>query len=156
MTDTNEPAADDFDAALEAKEAARKARKDKIAAAERRQRFDDLDKINELELSYGDNNIAIVPVLYVEGLPTMIAGRAPTDPELKRYRHRIAAARKPGQEVDPLASVKASEELADVCRVFPDDDAYAKIRAARPGMHAQLGAACVRLALSSGDAEGKA
>lgn len=146
-----------LDAALEAKEAAAA----KVAAdndrARKRQRLADLDGIAALRDEFGVTNIVVLDVPYTPGLPTCIAARTPDDPEIKRYRHRLAAGRKPGAEPDPLAGVRASEELADVCRVFPADvEVYARMKAARPGIHVQLGSAAVKLATASAENEGKA
>lgn len=153
MTDTN---TNDLDAELEALEAERAAHKAETEKRRKAQRVIDLRAIMALETEYGDTNICTREVAYVEGLPTLIAGRTPQDPEIKRYRHRIASGRRPGQDPDPLAGVKASEEIADTCRVYPDEETYAKLRAARPGIHVQLGAECVKLATASAENEGKA
>lgn len=158
--DLNDMAADAEDLALDAeiaaKEAARAAKRAKTEKARKRQRVIDLDKIAELEDAHGDTNIKALDVPYVEGLPTMVAVRTPTDPEIKRYRHRIVSGRKPGQDADPAAGIRASEELADVCRAYPDDEQYEALRAARPGIHLQLGNAASKLSTASDESQGKA
>lgn len=146
----------ELDAELERREAARAAKRTATEKARKRQRMIDLDKIAELEAAHGDTNVTALDVPYVKDLPTMVAVRTPTEPEMKRYRHRIMNARKPGQDADPAAGIKAAEELADVCRVYPDDEQYAALRAARPNIHLQLGNAASKLASASAANEGKA
>lgn len=144
---------------LEAKERARAARKAELAKARDAQRLIDLGAIEEIEIALGDSNVFVIDIPYTPGLPTCIACRTPTDPELKRYRHRVtsgAAKNEEGKSSDPLAGVKAAEELADVVRVYPPDADYAEIRKARPGVHLQLGTSAVSLAVGRKEQEGKA
>jgi hypothetical protein len=143
---------------LEAKERARDKRKAAVKQARDAQRLVDLTAIEEVEIELGDSNVTVIDIPYTAGLPTCVACRTPTDPELKRYRHRVAsgAARNDeGKTSDPLAGVKAAEELADLVRVYPADDKYAEIRKARPGVHLQLGTAAVGLAVGRREQEAK-
>jgi len=166
LTDTNtpeldeleptDPEIDELDAEIEQREAARAKRKAATEKARKRQRVTDLDKIAELEAQYGDTNVTALNVPYFDGLPTMVAVRTPTDPEMKRYRHRLVMSRKPGVEADPKAGITAAEELADVCRIYPGDDEYERLRMARPGIHLQLGNAASKLSTASAETEGKA
>jgi hypothetical protein len=145
--------------ALEARERARANRKAAIAAQRDEQRMIDLDAIDEIEIALGDSNVTVIDLPYTPGLPTCVACRTPADPELKRYRHRVASGaskNEEGKASDPLAGVKAVEELADVVRVYPPDAEYAAIRRARPGVHAQLGTAAIALAVGRKEQEGKA
>jgi hypothetical protein len=145
---------------LEAKERTRANRKAEVKKARDAQRMIDLDAIEEIEIALGDSNVTVIDIPYTPGLPTCVACRTPTDPELKRYRHRVASGAVKGGEdgkpADPLAGVKAAEELADGVRVYPPDAAYADVRKARPGVHLQLGTAAVGLAVGRKEQEGKA
>lgn len=143
---------------LEAKERARAKRKAENQKARDAQRLIDLDAIEEIELALGDSNVTVIDIPYTPGLPTCVACRTPADPELKRYRHRVAsgaAKNEEGKATDPLAGVKAAEELADLVRVYPPDVAYAEVRKARPGVHLQVGTAAVALAVGRKEQEGK-
>lgn len=144
---------------LEEKERARAKRKADIKVKRDAQRLIDLTAIEEIEVSLGDSNVTVIDIPYTEGLPTCIACRTPADPELKRYRHRVASGavkNEEGKATDPLAGVRAAEELADLVRVYPPDAEYAQIRKARPGVHLQLGTAAVALAVGRREQEGKA
>jgi hypothetical protein len=130
-------------------------RKKALQAQADAQRAQDLEKINELEVEHGDTNVIVLDVPYTPGLPTCVAARTPTDPEIKRYRHRVNEGRK-GQEIDPKAAQRASEELADVVVIFPSKDDFEAICKARPAVRAQLGAASTKLSQAREEAEGKA
>jgi hypothetical protein len=144
---------------LEAKERAREKRKADMQAARDAQRLLDLNAIDEIEIALGDSNVMVIDVPYTPGLPTCVACRTPTDPELKRYRHMVtsgATRNDEGKAADPMAGIKAAEQLADVVRVYPPDEQYAELRKARPGIHLQLGVSAVSLAVGSKEKTGKA
>ena len=165
MTDDMSKGPDELDElpppanALEAKERARAARNARDKKARDAQRLIDLEAIEEIEIALGDSNVTVIDLPYTPGLPTCVACRTPSDPELKRYRHRVASGamkNEEGKATDPLAGVKAAEELADVVRVYPNDATYADVRKARPGVHLQVGTAAVALAVGRKEQEGKA
>lgn len=137
---------------LERAERVRRERKEALQAQADEQRAADLEAVNELEVEHGDTNVVMLDVPFTPGLPTCIAARTPNDAEIKRYRHRLRA-HKEGEKPD---TVRAAEELADLVRIYPDADAYSKLRAARPGIHVQLGSAAVKLAAAREESEGKA
>ncbi len=144
---------------LEAKERARARRKAEQRKERDAQRLLDLEAIEELETALGDSNVSIIEIGYSPGLPTLVACRTPSDPELKRFRHQIAmgaSKNEDGRATDPLAGVKATEMLADVTRVYPNDATYAEVRKAKPGVHLKLGNAAVALSLGRKEQEGKA
>lgn len=160
----NEPTLEELDAlpppetALERVERTRARHKAAIKAERDAQRVVDLTAIAEIEAALGDSNVTVIDIPYTRGLPTCVACRTPEETELKRYRHRVAsgaAKREDGKITDPLANVKAVEELADLVVVYPPAEAYAEVRRARPGVHAQLGSASVALAVGRREQEGK-
>lgn len=116
------------------------------------QKATDLEAVFALECERGDSNVTVLEVPYTEGLPVLVAARCPSGPEMKRYRDRCKS-----KNADRLLgdTVAAAEELAAVCRIYPDVETYEKIKAARPGVHAQLGTAAVTLASGKADSEGK-
>lgn len=140
---------------LERQERIRAERKEALQKQADEQRAIDLEKLNELEIEYGDTNVLMMNVPFTPGLPTLVAARTPNDPEVKRYRYRVNEGRK-GQDIDPNAARRAAEELADVVRIYPSDEDYAALCKARPGIHAQLGQASLKLATAREEAEGKA
>lgn len=143
--------------ALERAERVRAERKAGLQKQADEQRAKDLEAINTLEEEYGDTNILMMNVPFTPGHTTCIAARTPNDPEMKRYRYRLKT-KKAGDQPDVVA---AHEELADVVRVYPlrdpeGDELYSNMRAARSGIHVQLGAASVKLATAREEQEGKA
>ncbi|MFA5436663.1 MAG: hypothetical protein WC372_11550 [Candidatus Neomarinimicrobiota bacterium] len=136
----------DLVAEVEARRAARKA-----ALEEQRltQRALDLEALDALEVEHGDSNVATLDVPYSPGLPTLVAVRCPTSPELKRYQARL-------RERNPNP-ITAAEEVARVCVVFPssDDPTRATLLDARPGLLVQLGTLALGLATGRAAEEGK-
>ncbi len=135
--------------ALEAIEAKRAARKAKLDEQHAEQLATDLEAVDALETEHGDSNVAVLRVPFTPGQPALCAARCPNTHEIKRYRDRI---RKDGGKGDPVA---AAEEIAAVCRVYPDADTYKAMLDARPGIHVQLGVEAVKLASGQADADQK-
>jgi hypothetical protein len=138
---------------LAAREAERAARRAEIHEKWSAQKLLDLDKIEAIESAHGDTNIAILDVLYTEGLPACCACRTPEEPEMKRYRSSV----KPKKDGEPLTNnmTSAAEELAHVVLVYPEREVFAEMCAARPGIKAQLGGLAVKLAVGRAETEGK-
>ncbi len=141
---------DELPDALDQIEASRAKRKAALAVAQRDQRVHDLKAVDELELRLGDSNVALLEVPFTPGLPTLAAVRCPTSTEIKRYQDRIKP-RKDGS----TEAIKAAEELAGTCLVYPEAEVYAKLLEARPAIHVQLGAAAVQLAVGRAENEKK-
>jgi hypothetical protein len=137
--------------ALEKIEAKRAARKAALKQAEETQKAKDLEAVFNLECQLGDSNVGVMHVPYVEGLPTLIAVRAPRPVELKRFRQTVAP-KDPKQAVD---AADAAEALAHVCREYPEPEVYQSMLAARPGLGAQLGALAIKLGTGVEEREGK-
>lgn len=135
-------------AQIEAKRAARKAQ---IDDARNEQRATDLEAIDAIEAERGDSNVVMLEVPYSPGMVTLVAARCPSEAEVKRYRAMV----KPDRQGRAGDAVAAAELLASVTRVYPDEDAYAVVRAARPAIHAQLGAMALTLAIGKAEEEGK-
>lgn len=136
---------------LEEIEARREARKAALREAQEEQRAADLEAVDALEVEHGDSNITLLDLPFTPGMPTLVAGRAPTTLEIKRYRDRVKP-RKDGKPGDPVA---AAEEIASVCRVYPDADTYAQVLEARPGVHIQLGLEVMKLATGRAQEDAK-
>lgn len=136
---------------LELAEERRATRKAEARKAQDAQRAQDIEAIDALEVEHGDSNVGVIHVPFSAGLPTCAAVRCPKPAELKRFRHRVT----PKHEKDHPDSAAAAEELAAVCRVYPDESTYARLCAARPGLATQLGAKAVDLATGKAEAEGK-
>ncbi len=136
---------------LERAERKRAERKAKLKEQEDAQRARDLEVVDALEEEHGDSKIAVLNVPYTPGLPTLVAARLPTDPEIKRYRYRC----KDKGPKEPGDAIGAAEELSAKTRVYPDDETYAKICAERHGVPLQLGIISANLAIGKAEAEGK-
>lgn len=133
-------------------EARRDARKVALEEYRVAQREIDLEAIDPLEIEHGDTNVAIVEVPFSPGLPTMAAARTPTDPEMKRYTHRVKIKNATGEMPDFNA---AYIEIASCTLIYPDAETFAKMVAARPALKFQLGLAAVKLAQAVEQASGK-
>jgi hypothetical protein len=92
------------------------------------------------------NSVKALDVLYTPGLPTLIACKTPEGKYHKRYRERIRPRTGANGKIEIGDLNAAAEELASVCRVYPDDETYARMLEKRPGIHAQLGRAAADLA----------
>lgn len=139
-------------AKLKAAEEARAIKRERLAEAAAEQRLADLEALETCEAEHGDSRVARIDVPHTPGLPTMIAVRCATEAELKRFRFRC----KPGKDGEAADTAAAAEEIADNCLVYPKDASlYARLRAERPGIHAQAGAAAVSLAVGKQVDEGK-
>lgn len=137
---------------LAAAEAARAEKRERQAEARAAQRLIDLEAVAELETEHGASRVAIIDVPHTPGLPTLVVARCAEEAELKRYRFRL----KPEKDGTPGDSVGAAEEMADNCLIYPKDAAvYQRLRAERPGIHAQIGVAAVQLAVGKQAEEGK-
>lgn len=129
--------------------------------AETQEKFDaqravDLEAYFSLKVEHGISNVAHVDLPYLPGLPTMVIVRAPVEYEVKRYRDRVRPPN--GNQGDPI---KAAEELASVCRVYPPkvdapgSDLYDAVQKARPSVHMQLGVVAIKLAQGVAAEQGK-
>jgi hypothetical protein len=136
---------------LEQVKAKRAARKAAACADEDLARAADLISIDALEVEHGDSNVGVIHLPFTPNLPTCAAVRCPKPAEIKRFRDRVT----PKHEKHTPDTAAAAEELAAVCRIFPDKDAYATLCAARGGLAVQLGAKAMGLAIGKDDAEGK-
>lgn len=126
-------------------------RKAKLDAERDEQRAIDLEALEALEAEHGESNVVTLDVPFSPGLPTMVAARCPKPAEVKRYRATV----KPDSKGRPGDTVAAAEQLAAVARIYPADDLYAQLCEARPGVHAQLGATALGLAVGKASDEGK-
>ena len=131
-------------------EARRAERKAKLAAQREEQLAVDIEALDAAELQHGDSNVVRIDVPYTPGLPTLALARTPRPVEVKRYRDSV----RPKGDKAPDAAA-AAEQLAAVCRIYPDAETLAKMAEARPGLNVQLGVAAVGLAMGAEAAEGK-
>jgi hypothetical protein len=135
-------------AEVEAKRAERRAKAD---AARDEQKAKDLEAIMLLEDKHGESNIATVEIGHTPGLPVVLAVRCPSPVEVKRYRDTV----KPKRDGTPGDPLKAAQELAAVCLVYPDAEVYKAVLEARPGTDSPLGVEAIKLSTGRAEAEGK-
>jgi hypothetical protein len=133
---------------IEERRAARKAAAEK---AREEQYAKDLEALDELEQEHGDGKVVQLDLpAFTVGLPTMVVVRTPTDVEHRRYRDMVRRSKGKGDEIG-----KATDLLADVCRVYPDDDTYEAVRKAHPGVHDSIAVQAIKLAEARTAEEGK-
>ncbi len=146
-------------AELEAARALRHANLERQRVA---QRIIDLRGINAAEDEHGASNIAVVEVNFAPGLPTLCAAKAPSDAYVKRFRHMVKPRRKRGADdeqaptVDAEDAIKAAEEVAVACLVYPTPELFAKLCEARPNVGPDLGTAALKLVRGRAEQKGKA
>jgi hypothetical protein len=140
---------------LEALEAQRKARKEKLRVQRDAQRLIDLEALEAAEIEHGDESVAVLEVPYTPGSVTLIIAKRPTDFVLKKFRHIVKA--KPGRngKQEPGDPIEGAEAIAEHCVIYPAGDVLEKLYADRPGVRAQIGAAALNLVVGSKEAEGK-
>jgi len=91
-----------------------------------------------------------------EGLPITLVIKPATPDMLRRYRTRVAKAkRNKYDQIDPAESIAAVEELASKCVVFPDKDVLARIFDEYPTAKADTGVLAIKLAQPNEVEEGK-
>lgn len=78
---------------------------------------------------------------YTEGLPLMAIARRPTKMEFKRFQDQTAK-----KDAGTPEAIKAAEQVATVCLVYPPADVLAKMVEVCPGIKIALGSAAVGLA----------
>lgn len=137
---------------LAEREAADAEREAEIAEARAEQKLLDLDAIDALKASLGDSNVAIVDVPFTPGLPVLVAARCPSPAEVKRFQDKLVKRNAEDDMPDPIA---AAREVGAACRKYPDDETWAKVLAARPGVLVQLGNEALKLAAGRTRAVGK-
>jgi len=134
---------------LEQIQARRAARKAELAELELEQRAIDLAAIDALEVELGDGNVAVREVPFAIGLPVLAAVRTPNGVEMKRYKDRLT---REGAKAD---GIRAAEEIASACLVYPTGEQRTALLAARPALLTALGTAALDLATGRATEEGK-
>jgi hypothetical protein len=129
---------------IEARRAERRARESEERDA---QYALDLEALDAAEEEHGHSRVAHLAVPFEPGLPTMVICRAPRPVELKRYKDALRK--------DRADMVAATDQLAVVCRIYPDRDIWERLLERRPGLLTQLGGVAAKLALGVEAEEGK-
>lgn len=132
-----------------ARRAARKAEQESKREAQLEK---DLEAIDAIEVELGDSNVKVLELPYMgDGVPVAIACRTPKPIEFKRYQDTVRT-KKDGKAGDP---VLATEQLASVCRVYPDGETFAAMVEARPMLRMQLGTEAIKLAKAQAEEDSK-
>lgn len=130
----------------ERKAATQRARDDQYAK--------DLEALDELEASHGDENVSRLAVNgFRPGLPTFVVVRVPTDVEYKRFSQTVRRAKDNNE-----AKAQAVEQLGAVCLVYPskdDEETRKALLSAFPGIIPSAGVEATRLAEAQRETEGK-
>ncbi len=111
----------------------------------------DLEALDGFEVEHGDGRIVRVDLeRFIPGLPTMVLMRLPKPIEHKRYVDQCRERNgKPGD------GVAAAWLVADVCRLYPDADLYAKVKETFTGAQTNMGVAAIKACQGRADEEGK-
>lgn len=136
---------------LEAIEARRAERKEALEKQRLAQLAVDLVALERLEEEHGDSNVARIDVPYTPGAVTFVVVKTPSSAYYKRWKSRV----KPDAKGRPGDAVAAAEELASVCRVYPDETQYEALCEARPGLHVKVGLEALKLSTGQAESEGK-
>lgn len=99
---------------LEELEAAREARRKAREEQRKAQRATDLEAITAIETEDGVE-LTLLDVLSPPGMPTLVALRDPTKPEITRYRARV----RPKRQDDRPDTIAAAEEIGLSCLRYP-------------------------------------
>ena len=132
-------------ATIEEIQARREARKAELAEKRRAQLAIDLEALDAAEQEHGDERVKCVDLEGWEpGLPTMVILRMPLPIEYKRFVDTI--------KKDPL---DAGRKLGEVCRIYPDDAAFVKIKERAPGFVDTIANASIKLGNARRSEQGK-
>lgn len=142
----------DHDKKIEEIERRRAERKEALAAQRAAQYAIDLEAQDAAEVERGDGNVGVAEVArWLPGYPTLVLVRMPTSTEFKRYQDTV----KPQGEKRYGDVVKAANQLADMCVIYPSKDEYARMRDAFPGIHTAAGATAANMCGEKEKEEGK-
>lgn len=139
-TPDEEPQEDATASALEALHASRANRKAKLHKSSEAQRLIDLTAIDALEEEHGDSNVSYIEIKHVPGLPILAACKCPSPVIVKKYRSDVKERK--GRQAD---HVKAAEDVGHVCLIYPDQEVFAEMCAARAGIKVALGVKALKL-----------
>jgi hypothetical protein len=87
---------------------------------------------------------------FTEGLPLMAIARRPTKVEFKRFQDTTAK-----KDAGTPEAIKAAEQVASVCLVYPPAEVFAKMVEVCPGIKISLGSAAVGLATAKAREDAK-
>jgi hypothetical protein len=109
----------------------------------------DLEAVFTLAEEYGQSRVRRVEIkAWTPGIPAVAAVRCPSKAEVKRFQARMREAK--------ADRVKALEELAAVCTVYPEaGERREALFAACPALPVQLGQEAASLAIGEAQEEGK-
>ena len=137
-------------ATIEEIEARRAERAKALAEARAEQLGKDLEALDRLEEEHGTGRVVRVEVAaFTPGLPTCAIVCVPSEEAFKRLRDQLRRAK------DGVARGAAQDLLGEVCRVYPDAQTYAAMRAKSPGLHDAVSVAAMRLADAEAAEQGK-
>ncbi len=114
----------------------------KATAVKEAQQVIDSEALYEAGEEHGVDKIREVPMTsYIPGLPTMVVIRRPEKMEHKRFTDATAK-----KGADTPEYIKAAEQLASVCVVYPPKEVYEKMCTECPGIKVPIGVAAANLA----------
>jgi hypothetical protein len=117
------------------------AQADARESAKADQEATDLEALFEARAEHGVEAVQAVKIPFEPGLPLLAVVRRPSPVEFKRFQSRCTK-----KDAGSPEYLSAAEELAEVCRVYPAADVFAKMLAVCPGLKVGLGTAAAALA----------
>lgn len=128
------------------------AQADAEAEAREAQEAIDLEALYEAREEHGVTGAVIAVKMpgYKEGLPTMAIARRPKPIEFKRFQDQTAK-----KDAGTPEAIKAAEQVASICLVYPPPDTFAKMIEVCPGLKIALGSAAVGLAAAKAQEDAK-
>jgi hypothetical protein len=109
--------------------------------AREEQEATDLEALHDAKMEHGTAAVVAVVIPWTPGLPTFAVFRRPRPLEFKRFQDQITQ-----KDATPADTVEAAELLSGLCRVYPPEEAFAKMVAVAPGLPVAGGSAAVGLA----------
>jgi len=114
------------------------------------QEVTDLEALFDARAEHGVSAVIAVKIPYEPGLPLHAIARRPKPIEFKRFQDLTAK-----KDAGTPEAIKAAEQVAAVCLVYPPDDVFAKMCDACPGLKIALGSAAVGLATAKAREDSK-
>lgn len=101
----------------------------------------DLEALHDAREEHGVSAVIAVKIPYEPGLPMHAIARRPKPIEFKRFQDLTAK-----KDAGTPEAIKAAEQVAAVCLVYPPAEVFAQMCAAVSGLKIALGSAAVGLA----------
>jgi hypothetical protein len=110
----------------------------------------DLEALFEARDEHGVSAVVAVKIPFEPGLPLHAIARRPKPIEFKRFQDLTAK-----KDAGTPEAIKAAEQVAGACLLYPPPEVFAKMCDACPGLKIALGSAAVGLATAKAREDAK-